>query len=91
MVGITFRYTPEGVPEGLCRAKRLFYVTTAGGEFFPEQYGFGYVEALARNFYGIGDVALIRATGLDIDGAPVEKKLLDCEKDIVERFGTTPK
>ena len=91
VVGITFRYTPEGVPEGLCRAKRLFYVTTAGGDFFPEQYGFGYVEALARNFYGIGDVALIRATGLDIDGAPVEKILLDCEKDIVERFGTTPK
>ena len=90
VVGITFRYTPEGVPEGLCRAKRLFYVTTAGGDFFPEQYGFGYVEALARNFYGIGDVALIRATGLDIDGAPVEKKLLDCEKDIVERFGVAP-
>ena len=90
VVGITFRYTPEGVPEGLCRAKRLFYVTTAGGDFFPEQYGFGYVEALARNFYGIGDVALIRATGLDIDGAPVEKILLDCEKDIVERFGATP-
>ena len=32
MVGITFRYTSEGVPEGLCRAKRLNYVTTAGVE-----------------------------------------------------------
>ena len=91
VVGITFIYTPEGIPKGLCRAKELYYVSTAGGNFVPEEYGFGYVEALARNFYGIGDAALIRATGLDIDGAPVEKILLDCEKDIVERFGTTPK
>ena len=33
VVGITFRYTPEGIPEGLCRAERLYYVTTAGGDF----------------------------------------------------------
>ena len=73
MVGITFRYTPEGIPEGLCRAERLYYVTTAGGDFFPEQYGFGYIQALAQNFYHIKDVKLIKATGLDIEGAPVEK------------------
>ena len=85
VVGITFRYTPEGVPEGLCRAKKLWYVTTAGGEFFPEQYGFGYVEALAKNFYGIQDVALIQATGLDIIGAPVEEILLACEGEIARR------
>ena len=30
VVGISFRYTWEGIPQGLCRAKRLFYVTTAG-------------------------------------------------------------
>ncbi len=90
MVGITFRYTPEGIPEGLCRARRLYYVTTAGGEFFPEQYGFGYVEALAQNFYGIKDVVLIKAVGLDIQGASVERIMLDCEEDIVRRFQATP-
>lgn len=88
VVGITFRYTPEGLPEGLCRASRLYYVTTAGGAFFPEQYGFGYVEALAKNFYGIRDVVLIKATGLDIQGAPVERVLLECEEDIARRFST---
>ena len=88
VVGITFRYTPEGIPQGLCRAKRLFYVTTAGGEFFPEGYGFGYVEALARNFYGIPEVELIAAKGLDIKGAPVERLLRDCEADIARRFGS---
>ena len=87
VVGITFRYTDDGVPVGLCRAKRLFYVTTAGGEFFPEGYGFGYVEALARNFYGIPEVELIAAKGLDIEGAPVERLLRDCEADIIRRFG----
>ena len=30
VIGITFRYTPEGVPEGLCRAKKLTYFTTPG-------------------------------------------------------------
>ena len=25
VVGITFRYTEEGIPEGLCKADRIFY------------------------------------------------------------------
>ena len=70
--GITFFYTPEGLPAGLCRAKRLTYVTTAGGDFFPEEFGAGYVKALAQNFYGIPEFRLLKATGLDIIGADVE-------------------
>ncbi len=72
VVGVTFRYTPEGAPQGLCRAKRLTYVTTAGGDFFPDEYGFGYVKALAECFYGIPDVRLVKAAGLDIYGADPE-------------------
>ena len=75
VIGITFRYTPEGVPEGLCRAKKLTYFTTAGGEFVPEEYGFGYVRALAQNLYGIEEVRIVKATGLDIDGADVGERL----------------
>ena len=86
VVGITFRYTPEGVPVGMCRAKKLYYVTTAGGDFFPEEYGFGYVRALAQNFYGIETVELIKAVGLDIEGAPVEEILRECEEEIERRF-----
>ena len=85
-VGLTFRYTPEGVPVGLCRAKRLIYVTTVGGPSCPESFGFGYVEALAKGFYGIGDVELVKVCGLDIIGAPVEELLLAGEKEIKERF-----
>ena len=72
VTGITFKYSEEGVPIGLCRAKRLFYVTTAGGHYVPEIYGFGYVKALAQNFYGIQDVRKIEAVGLDIDGADID-------------------
>ena len=82
VLGLTFQYTPEGTPLGLCRAKRLWYVTTAGGTFVPEEYGFGYVKALAESFYGIRDVRQVRALGLDIDGADSE----DILRRAVERL-----
>ena len=83
-VGISFRYTEEGIPVGLCRADRLFYVTTAGGGFMPEEFGFGYVKALAQNYYGIRDVRLIKAACLDIFGADVEGILKKAEDEISE-------
>lgn len=72
VVGLTFRYTQEGVPVGLCRAGRLFFVTTAGGNYVPEEFGFGYIRALARNYYGIDHIRLIQATGLDLEGADTD-------------------
>ena len=82
VVRITFRYTQEGVPVGLCKAGRLYYVTTAGGDFTPDEYGFGYIEALAKDYYGIRDVRLIKAAGLDIYGADVEAILQSAEETI---------
>ena len=78
--GLTFFYTPEGFPKGLCRAKELIYVSTAGGAFVPEEFGFGYVKALAQNFYGIGEVRLVQAVGLDLDGADPGKILFESMK-----------
>ena len=78
VVGLAFRYTPEGALQGLCRAKKLYYVTTMGGVYGSEEYGFGYVKALAQNFYGIPQVEQIKASGLDIAGADVEQILQDC-------------
>lgn len=77
VMGITFQYTPEGTPEPLCRVKKLYYVTTAGGAFVPEEFGFGYVKTMAQSFYGIQDVELIKAVGLDIYGADVEQIMND--------------
>ncbi len=77
--GITFEYTEKGIPNGLCKADKLYYVMTAGGNYVPEEFGFGYIKALAENFYGIKDIIPIKATGLDIYGADVETIL---EKEI---------
>lgn len=82
VVGITFKYSEEGVPIGLCRADKLFYVTTAGGYYVPEEFGFGYVKALAQNYYGIQDVRKIEAVGLDIIGADVNTIMADAENTL---------
>ena len=78
VTGVTFFYTPEGIPRGLCRARELVYVSTAGGNYVPEEFGFGYVKALAQAYYGIPDVRLVQAVGLDLDGADAEQILRDC-------------
>lgn len=68
--GLTFTYGDNGIPKGLCKAKELIYVTTSGGPIF-HNFGFDYVSALAKSFYGINDVKYVCAQGLDIHGADV--------------------
>ena len=75
VVGLTFAYSDAGIPTGLCKAKKLYYVTTAGGPILSDEFGFGYVKALAETFYGIRHVYQIKAEGLDIVGADVDKIL----------------
>ena len=72
VLGLTFTYSETGVPKGLCKAKKLYYVTTAGGPIMSDDFGFGYVKALANTFYGIEEVYQIKAEELDIIGADVE-------------------
>ena len=72
IVGLTFAYSEDGRPHGLCNAKRLIYVTTAGGSISSDIYGYGYIRELASLFYGIPEVICIKAEGLDIIGANVE-------------------
>ena len=81
VAGITFRYGQDGRPQGLCRARRLIYVTTAGGPVFQD-FGFSYVESLARLFYGIGEVYQVKAEGLDIWGNQPDKILEQAKRDI---------
>ena len=75
VVGLTFAYTEKGTPVGLCKAKDLYYVTTAGGPVISDAFGFGYIKALAETFYGIDHVCQIKAEGLDIVGADVDEIL----------------
>ena len=82
VVGITFRYSEEGIPVGLCRAKKLFYVTTAGGPLVTEDYSFGYVDALCRLYYGINDTCLISCENLDVIGADEQAIIAEAEEKI---------
>lgn len=68
-VGLSFAYGPDDRPFGLCRARRLYYVMTAGGPILPPNEGFAYVDNLCRNFYGIPETKLFAAEGLDLRGA----------------------
>lgn len=77
--GITFKYTENG-PVGLCNAKKILYVSTAGGTNYPD-FGFNYIKTLANTMFGIDEVIRFSAEGLDIWGNDVEKIL---EKAIEE-------
>ncbi len=65
--GITFMYDSDGVPHGLCRARKLYYVTTSGGEIGDFNFGYDYVKTLTRGLYGVQDSICIRAVGLDLE------------------------
>ena len=82
VAGITFRYSDQGRPESLCKAKVLHYVTTAGGFIGQNDFGFAYVKAVAQNFFGITQIHRYGAEGLDIYGADVDKIMEEAKRNI---------
>ena len=80
VAGITFCYE-GGIPKGLCKAKKLFYITTAGGPIRCD-FGYSYVKSLAENLYGIADTTCFRAENLDIDGADVTDILARTKREM---------
>ena len=83
--GLTFHYNEHGIPQTLCKAKRLIYVTTAGGPIGEYDFGFQYVNTVARGFFQIPEVLNIHAEGLDIIGADVPALLAEA-KDLAARM-----
>ena len=82
--GITFRYSEHGRPESLCKAKALHYVTTSGGFIGQNDFGFSYVQALAKNFFEIETIHRYTAEGLDIFGADVESIMQKAKQAILD-------
>ena len=74
VTGIVSAYNESGLPVGLCKATELYYVTTAGGPYDPT-YSYGYIESLAKIFFGIPKTHLVKAEMLDIAGNDAEKIL----------------
>ena len=79
---ITFKYA-NGRPLGLCKAKKLTYVTTSGGPIFDD-FGYTYVKALAQKFYGIPKTVAVRAMNLDVDMISEEELLTKAKISVIE-------
>lgn len=84
-IGIVTKYDEYGKPQGLCKAKKLYYVTTAGGRYNP-RFSFDYIDYLVKNMFGIQQTELIYAEYLDIEGNDAKKILSQAISDIDERF-----
>lgn len=78
--GVTFEYR-GGAVHSLCKAKRLVYVTTAGGKII-KNLGFEYIKTLAEAFFSIPEVLCFKAEGLDIRGADTEKIMAEAKGEI---------
>lgn len=81
--GITFNYTEEGFPVGLCKAKRLIYVTTAGGPVIEPNMGYEYIRNLTRIFHGIENAEYYKAECLDVVGADVQGIMEKAKAEII--------
>ena len=82
---LTFIYTETGEALGLCKAKRMVFVTTAGGYIAENDHAYSYVNDVFSGFFGITNNMCIKAEGLDIAGADIEGILRAAEKEIEER------
>lgn len=71
---ITFHYTNEGRPEGLCKSKTMTYITTSGGFIADKNYGYDYLCGLA-DMLSLGKTRFISAEGLDIIGMDVAEQM----------------
>lgn len=71
--GITFKYK-NNKPTGLCKAKKLIYITTSGGKIFAD-FGYSYIKELANSFWGIKDIVCFKAENLDVENISKEEVL----------------
>lgn len=81
VVGVTFAYKDDE-PYGLCKGRKLIYVTTAGGEIYSDELGYGYIKMLCEKFYGIKETVYVKAEKLDLWGADVEGIMNKCKEKI---------
>lgn len=93
--GKTFRYTSQG-PEGLCRGKRAYIISTRGGIYSPpEKQTWDFQESYMRKilgFLGIEAVRIFRAEGLAVspEGRAAALRQVQTEIDATLVGGNAP-
>lgn len=66
--GITFGLDDEGRYVSLCRARKLTFLTTAGGYIPDNNHAYGYIKDLCEVFWNITELNYYKAEGLDVYG-----------------------
>ena len=84
--GVTFKNMGDGSYKKLCKAKKLYYVMTAGGPIYSPNLGYEYVKTLVSEFYGIRDITLFTAEMLDVDGADVPAIMEKAKQEVDSYF-----
>ena len=80
--GVTFTYV-NGIPKGLCKGKKLYFVSTCGGPFTPD-FGYNYIKTMAQGFYGIPEAKCFTAEFLDVVGNDIEA-IMKAAEDAIDR------
>ena len=80
--GLTFAYTEDGRPKGMCKADRLFYITTSGGPILHRNCGFDYIKTLCGDMLGFTQMDWVAAETLDVWGVDVEEQLRQAEASL---------
>lgn len=80
---LAFHYTEDARCEGICKARRLTYITTCGGFVEGANYGYEYFCGIAKMF-GIPETRLVAAEGLDIVGIDVAARLNKAREQIAQ-------
>lgn len=73
-LSVTFRYGEQGQSVGLCKARHMVYLTTAGGPVGDRDYGGDYLKAMC-GVYGIPAFTSVAAEFLDVQGMDTEAQL----------------
>lgn len=73
--GVTFDIDDAGTYYSCCKAKKLTFITTAGGRIPANNHAFGFIKDLAEMFWKIPEVKCYKADGLDIYGTDVDREL----------------
>ncbi len=84
MADLTFEATNTGFI-GLCKGKKLIYITTSGGFIADKNYGYDYLCGIA-DMLGIPDTECIKAEALDIEGFDAEKIVTKAIEEIRQKF-----
>lgn len=78
--GLTFMYTKDGEAKGLCKAKKLAFITTCGGKLGSDDLASQYIKS-ASKMMGISKFIRISADKLDICQNP-DARLKDAISDL---------